>query len=52
MVGYIVVVTVRISVRICFNMSERLIDATSILLCELEAPPVLRCAIAQLTVRE
>jgi hypothetical protein len=40
------------SVRIYFIISERLIDATSILPCELEAPPVQRCVIAQLTVRE
>jgi hypothetical protein len=33
-------VFVRISVRLSFIMSERLIDATSILHCELEAPPV------------
>jgi hypothetical protein len=33
-------------------MSERLVDATSIMPCELEAPPVQRCVIAQLTVRE
>jgi hypothetical protein len=45
-------VGVRISVRLSFNMSERLIDATSILHYELEAPPVWRCVIAQLTVRE
>jgi hypothetical protein len=32
--------TVRISVRLFFIMSERLIDATSILHYELEAPPV------------
>jgi hypothetical protein len=32
--------------------SERLIDATSILLCVLEVPQVYRCIIAQLTVRE
>jgi hypothetical protein len=31
---------VRISVRLSFIMSERLIDATSILHYELEAPPV------------
>jgi hypothetical protein len=31
---------VRISVRLYFIMSERLLDATSILHCELEAPPV------------
>jgi hypothetical protein len=33
-------VSVRISVRLYFIMSERLIDATSILHYELEAPPV------------
>jgi hypothetical protein len=32
--------SVRISVRLSFTMSERLIDATSILHYELEAPPV------------
>jgi hypothetical protein len=32
--------TVRISVQIYFIMSERLLDATSILPCELEALPV------------
>jgi hypothetical protein len=32
--------TVRIYVRQYFIMSERLIDATSILHCELEVPPV------------
>jgi hypothetical protein len=31
---------VRISVRLSFIMSERMIDATSILHYELEAPPV------------
>jgi hypothetical protein len=34
------VILVRISVRLYFIMSERLIDATSILHYELEAPPV------------
>jgi hypothetical protein len=43
---------VQISVRIYFIMSERLLDATSILHCELEAPPVKKCVIAQLTVRK
>jgi hypothetical protein len=43
---------VRITVRLSFIMSERMIDATSILARELEAPPVYRCVIAQLTVRE
>jgi hypothetical protein len=38
--------------RIYFIMSERLIDATSILHYELKAPPVYRCVIGQLTVRE
>jgi hypothetical protein len=33
-------VSVRISVRLSFIVSERLIDATSILHYELEAPPV------------
>jgi hypothetical protein len=32
--------SVRISVRLSCIMSERLMDATSILHCELEAPPV------------
>jgi hypothetical protein len=44
--------SVRISVRLYFIMSERLIDATSILARQLEAPPVYRCVIAQLSVRE
>jgi hypothetical protein len=44
--------SVRISVRLSFIMSERLIDATIILHYELEAPPVYRCVIGQLTVRE
>jgi hypothetical protein len=40
--GFVVIScgNVRISVRLYFIMSVRLIDATSILHCELEVPPV------------